>query len=301
MANFIFKEDVLARRSRRTETGLTLHKSFTVWYDGELSNWANISQYDVLIHPSCPQVGDMWDADIMPYATAIDVDVQHYEDQPFMFQVVVEYRTEGNRGEALALDPVERLPELVGFRWVEYQRAVYKHKLPDSQEELPIQSSSAEPFQEPIMLEETEPIIEVVRNENLPFSLAYSVFWKGAINSEVFNLMGYEFPKRYVRISEITPVIRQDAGKRYVAVNYGFHVSDRLIEERYDFGTRYYNPDVRPPLSPWKPITYGLHEPTPRPVALDGNGNLAADPLKPALLKFYVRKELDFNTLGFPP
>lgn len=299
---FTFKPVPSGRGIQRDEKGMSARRVFLAYYTGEPDatyKWQIVNEDMVRLDPQCPKVGDYYN-DAYRQLTVVDVDVAYSDDQPHTFVVIVTYSSQGNQGYEDKLDPLERPARFIGYRWLTYQRKLEWHRTPDMSEEddpLPVRSSSFEDFENPIMEEAEEPILLVRRNEASPWDLEQAARWRGAVNKKTFYLFGGEFAPMTVRISEISPEVRYEAGTVYFVVTYGFHVSESHLYKRFDVGTREVAEDNG--VFYFRPITQGLNEPVKKPVALDGNGKKADDPRKPAILTFYPRL-IDFEELGLP-
>ena len=289
------------RGIRRTERGMVARRTYLAVYTGGLSgtSWTNFNEDTVRLDPGCPRIGD-WYSDAYRELTIVDVDVSYVGNEPHIFYVTVEYSSLGNQGYEDKINPLERPAKFMGYRWATHQRMLEGHRTPDMSEEddpLPVRTSSFEHFENPVMEEIIEPILLIRRNEASPWDLEKAARWRGAVNSKKVFLYGGEFAEFTVRIAEITPEIKYEAATVYFAVTYAFHVSDSHLYKRFDVGTREVAEDNG--VFYFRPITQGLNEPVKKPVALDGNGHVASDPRKPAILTFYP-KLLDFEELGLP-
>ena len=207
---------------------------------------------------------------------------------PFHWEVDVEYTTDIDKDKEEESDDPLLQPDVVTFGFEAHRKIAYG----DPNEPIPIVNSANQPFDPPLMIDDSRPTLTVVRNE-LAFDPIQAIAFQDAINDDPF--VGADIEQ--VKVKGITATKEIQLGNpevKFWRVTYVFVFARETWKLRpLDTGTRVFQD---PPFDfLFKPY---IEKGVVTEILLDGEGNKLATGAPPVFLEFDVYKKKTFAELG---
>lgn len=283
MAIVTVKEDPTKRTaSVQVVTGRTYTRAWEVVCDDP-----NDGPLTATNHADLPTLRDFYslpggEADPNAYVQNVEANVLHWLGDGVVWGVTAKY---GPLDPGESAEGVERKIR-IRCSFNKFERVIWV-----DQDGEPIRNSAGDPFGDPVVIDDSRPLIVVTRNEDVnAFDLTLAGEYQDVVNSATWN----GFPARTVKCTEIQTSEEQKdttSGLYYYTVTYVFEIKwDTWNRKILDQGYAYLDGSDR------KPFLDDEKQPISDPKLLDGSGgelDVAMDP--PVELDFRVYESKDFD------
>ena len=163
----------------------------------------------ILSWPGVPKIGEtyVFGTDLDRIATCVHVDCDA-TSLPYLWHVTAQYDT--SRLVDARLDNPLLMPPEVSWGFAQYNRVLTRDLLGTN-----VVNSSKEWFDPPVEIEDSRPVLTVIRNETR-FDPALAVLYQDAVNSDIFAGQ----PPRSAKVNAISGARQIDVGFIYYKVTY---------------------------------------------------------------------------------
>lgn len=284
MAIVRIDEDIMKRRGR---VQVVQGRSYTRVWEVEVSR--GDGPLVATDHPDLPTLRDFYlipgvESDPNAYVQTIDAEPIENMGDTILYGVTVNYGP---------LDPGEMAEALTRKARIQFSFNKFERVIWIDEDGNPIRNSAGDPFGDPILIDDSRPVIVVTRNEDVnAFDVTLAGEYQDVVNAAMWN----GFPARTVKCTEIrTSEERKDPSTNlyYYEVNYVFEVKwDTWTRQILDQGFAYLDSSVR------KPFLDSEGQPISEPKLLDGLGEELTDGDPPVTLEFRVYPDADFSVFN---
>lgn len=243
-----------------------------------------------------PRVGDPYapsGTETDTAAVVTSVTPRQNPEHPTVWLVRVEYRTRQIDPLQANEDPLDR-PAQIEWSFVPYRKVVW-----EDIDNNAIDSSAGEPFDPPVEIDDSRPVLRITRNES-GFDPARAVEYQDAVNDAAF----FGGAVGQVKVASISASNQFEAGIEFWRVSYEFHFRrEGWALKVLDRGFLRLTAGARTLATlPAHDASGGkiLDQPVSAPILLDGAGAPLAVGGTPQYRTFNVYKSKDFSVLGLP-